>query len=77
MVKCFFCEKIAQPGKGVLFVTMEGKVIYFCSSKCRKHLKLNRSRKQSWVTKGVAGIETARLDKERKEKSEKKAAEKK
>ncbi|MBI4155298.1 50S ribosomal protein L24e [Candidatus Woesearchaeota archaeon] len=44
MSKCSFCAKTIEPGTGVLFVTKVGKMLYFCSSKCRKNLnKLNRN----------------------------------
>ncbi|MEM4152622.1 MAG: 50S ribosomal protein L24 [Candidatus Pacearchaeota archaeon] len=51
MTKCFFCSKEIEPGRGIMFVTLEGKILHFCSSKCRKHFNMNRSRKQKWITK--------------------------
>jgi len=52
MAKCFFCGKNAEQGKGTMFVTMEGKILNFCSSKCRKAFKLGRNpKKLKWITK--------------------------
>ncbi len=44
MSKCSFCNKAIEPGTGTIFVTKVGKLLYFCSSKCRKNLnKLGRN----------------------------------
>ena len=43
MFKCSFCCKELRPGTGKMFVKKDGKILYFCSSKCEKNmLKLNR-----------------------------------
>jgi len=43
MVKCTFCGRELEPGTGTMFVTKEGKLLYFTDSKCEKNfLKLNR-----------------------------------
>ena len=51
MAKCTFCQKSIEPGKGTIFVKTDGKIIFFCSSKCEKNLlKLKRTaRKQKWT----------------------------
>lgn len=43
MVKCSFSGKEIPPGKGIMYVKKDGKVLYFYDSKCEKnYLKLNR-----------------------------------
>ncbi len=44
MAKCSFCSKNIEIGTGKIFVTKEGKVLYFCSMKCEKNRnKLGRN----------------------------------
>ena len=52
-MKCSFCGKEMKPGTGIIYVTNDGKLHYFCSSKCFKNaLKLKRiPRKVEWVRK--------------------------
>jgi large subunit ribosomal protein L24e len=42
-------------GTGLMYVKKDGKVFYFCSSKCKKNqLLLKRdSKKQTWVRKEI------------------------
>ncbi|UCD20967.1 MAG: 50S ribosomal protein L24e [archaeon] len=50
MAKCTFCRKEAEQGRGIYFVTDDGKTFYFCSSKCRRNFKLGRkARKIKWA----------------------------
>jgi len=51
MAKCSFCNKSIEQGRGKVFVTKEGKIINFCSSKCEKNMfKLKRNpRFLKWV----------------------------
>ena len=43
MVKCTFCGSQIAKGTGLMFVYKDGKVVHFCSSKCKKSLlKLGR-----------------------------------
>ena len=43
MVKCTFCGNVIEKGTGKMFVKKDGKILYFCSSKCEKNmLKLKR-----------------------------------
>ena len=50
-MKCTFCEKIVPKGTGKEYVKNDGKMYYFCSSKCQKNmLKLKRdSKKLKWT----------------------------
>ena len=49
--RCAFCGKIIPPGKGKMVVFNDGKILYFCSSKCEKnYLKLGRDpKKYKWT----------------------------
>lgn len=51
MSRCSFCGKIIEKGTGSMFVKKDGKVLYFCSSKCEKNLlKLGRiPRRIKWT----------------------------
>lgn len=43
MVMCTFCGNIIPFGTGKMFVKKDGRVNYFCSSKCEKNMiKLNK-----------------------------------
>jgi len=44
MPRCSFCGNDLAKGTGVMFVTKEGAINYFCSKKCEKNMiKLGRS----------------------------------
>lgn len=45
-MKCIFCSKPQEPGIGTIFAYNDGRVIYFCSSKCRRNFKLKRDPKR-------------------------------
>lgn len=51
MKKCSFCNKEIPPGTGIMFVRNDGKIFYFCSSKCERNmLKLGRKpKKLKWA----------------------------
>ncbi len=52
MKKCSFCNKEIPPGTGIMFVRNDGKIFYFCSSKCERNmLKLGRKPKKLKWTK--------------------------
>ncbi len=43
MAKCTFCGESIEKGTGKMYVNVDGKIFYFCSSKCEKNmLKLKR-----------------------------------
>lgn len=48
---CAFCGREIEPGTGKMYVMSDGRVFYFCSSKCQKNmLKLHRvPRKVRWT----------------------------
>ncbi|HIQ50242.1 MAG TPA: 50S ribosomal protein L24e [Nanoarchaeota archaeon] len=52
-MRCSFCKREIEPGTGKMFVRTDGKILYFCSSKCEKNmLELKRNpRKVKWVRK--------------------------
>ncbi|MCK4581886.1 50S ribosomal protein L24e, partial [Candidatus Bathyarchaeota archaeon] len=49
--KCSFCGKEIAPGTGMNFVRRDGRVLRFCSGKCRKStLDMRRDpRKFKWT----------------------------
>lgn len=41
-----------EPGTGKMFVKNDGKIFYFCSSKCEKNMMLGREpARTKWVVK--------------------------
>jgi large subunit ribosomal protein L24e len=52
-MKCSFCNKEIEMGEGIIYVTADGKLRYFCSSKCYKNaIKLGRNPKKfKWTKK--------------------------
>ncbi|MBI1969801.1 50S ribosomal protein L24e [Candidatus Woesearchaeota archaeon] len=38
MPKCSFCGKAFPGGTGKLFFKTDGKILYFCKSKCEKNM---------------------------------------
>lgn len=54
MPTCSFCKKNYLEHKGVVIFNLDGKRIYYCSSKCRRNHNLGRDpRKVKWVRKRV------------------------
>ncbi len=51
MTKCNFCGREDSPHKGLHLIKNDGKVAFFCSSKCRKNaMNLGRdNRKMRWA----------------------------
>ena len=49
-MKCAFCGKEIPKGTGIMYVKADGKILYFCGSKCKKnYLQLKRDpRKYKW-----------------------------
>ena len=56
-MKCTFCGNAIEKGTGKMYVEKNGKILYFCSSKCEKNqFKLKRKpRDQKWTTQYVKG----------------------
>jgi large subunit ribosomal protein L24e len=53
-MRCVFCNKLQQPGQGIIFVYSDGRVVYFCSSKCRRNYRMKRDPKKiKWAQKGL------------------------
>ena len=49
MSKCSYCGKEYSSHKGLTLITNNGKLVHFCSSKCRKNRELGRqSKKRKW-----------------------------
>jgi large subunit ribosomal protein L24e len=40
--KCSFCGGRVEPGSGLMLVKRDGTVLFFCSSKCERNMKLGR-----------------------------------
>jgi large subunit ribosomal protein L24e len=50
MPKCFFCGGNTPQARGKMFVRNDGKVFYFCNSKCHSNWKLHREgKKVKWT----------------------------
>ncbi len=51
--ECSFCGEEIEPGTGKMYVRNDGRIFYFCSSKCEKNFKLDRDpKKVEWTKKG-------------------------
>jgi len=50
MPKCTYCGKTYEFPKGLTYVTREGSVYHFCSSKCKKNMFMKR-RRVNWIRK--------------------------
>ena len=52
MPTCSFCKKNYEIPRGLTIFTIDGKTIYYCSSKCRKNYALKREpRSLGWIKK--------------------------
>ncbi|UCC91583.1 MAG: 50S ribosomal protein L24e [Candidatus Aenigmatarchaeota archaeon] len=50
-MKCSMCKSNIPKGSGKMFVRNDGKIFYFCSSKCQKNWKLGRvAKKLKWAS---------------------------
>jgi len=58
MPKCSVCKTNYELPDGLTFVHVDGRILHFCSSKCRKNYKMGR-KKLKWVTKqkGIGKLE--------------------
>jgi len=53
---CHFCGDEIEPGAGRGFVKSDGRILWFCSSKCWKYFRLGRDpREFKWTKKYVKG----------------------
>jgi len=51
-MKCNFCGAELKAGTGKLLVKNEGKLLYWCSSKCENNAKLGRNpARVNWTRK--------------------------
>jgi len=44
-MKCSMCKTSMQRGTGKMYVRNDGRLLYFCSSKCQKNWKMGRGEK--------------------------------
>ncbi len=60
MADCSFCGTVIEKGTGVMYVKKDGKILWFCSTKCEKAtFKLKQTPRHKPWTKDAA------LEKER------------
>ncbi len=51
MEECSFCKKKVAKNNTLMFVKNDGKIRFYCSSKCEKNDKMRVARKVKWVRK--------------------------
>jgi len=50
MARCSFCTEVLRDGRGKMFVKTDGRIFYFCNSKCEKNWKMKREgKKTKWT----------------------------
>ena len=55
-MKCSFCSNEIETGTGMMFVKNDGRISYYCSSKCDKNARLGRNpANTNWVRKKQVG----------------------
>jgi len=69
MPKCSFCGGKTPEGRGKMFVRNDGKIYYFCNSKCQKNWKLGREGKSVKWTPSFQKGKSAAAPAEKKEAS--------
>lgn len=57
-MKCSFCGGKVPEGKGKIFVKNDGKVNYFCNSKCQKNWRMGREGKETGWTQSFRKFRT-------------------
>ena len=52
-MRCSFCNKEIPPGTGIEYVLKKGKILHFCSSKCKKNMLVLKRKpaKLKWARK--------------------------
>jgi large subunit ribosomal protein L24e len=51
-MKCSVCKANIPRGTGKMYVQNDGRILYFCKSKCEKNWSMGRSeRKMKWAKK--------------------------
>lgn len=56
MVKCTFCGKEFAKGTGKMYIKADGKIFYFCSSKCEKNQLKHKRKARNLKWTDVAAI---------------------
>lgn len=60
-MKCSYCGTEIKKGTGLLLVTLSGRGIYYCSSKCRKNAEMKRKPRNVEWTKEYRNEKKARI----------------
>ena len=60
MVKCTFCGKEFAKGTGKMYIKADGKIFYFCSSKCEKNQIKHKRKARNLKWTGIAVAEKAK-----------------
>jgi large subunit ribosomal protein L24e len=48
--KCSFCGEAIPAGQGLMFVRNDGRILYFCSSKCDRNTEMGREgKRKKWT----------------------------
>ncbi|MFP4005161.1 MAG: 50S ribosomal protein L24e [Candidatus Hadarchaeia archaeon] len=51
---CSYCGDDITPGTGLMYVKRDGTILYLCSSKCEKNMKLGRRAEElEWTEKSL------------------------
>jgi large subunit ribosomal protein L24e len=50
-MNCSFCKNELEKGTGKMFVKLDGRIFYYCSSKCQKNSRIRDPKNIVWVTK--------------------------
>ncbi|MBN2042631.1 MAG: 50S ribosomal protein L24e [Candidatus Aenigmarchaeota archaeon] len=54
-MKCSICKTNLPKGTGKMLIKNDGRIFYFCNSKCQKNFDLGRTEKKiKWVKKAKA-----------------------
>ena len=60
MPPCSFCKKVYDVPRGLTYILNDGKILHFCSGKCKKNHKLKRDpKKTNWVKREKKGSENS------------------